>query len=82
MTTLGATWVDFDGDGDVDLYLSNYGRADLDNPEFTGEPNQMFQNENGVFTDVTAQSNLGNPGHSSVLYGLIMIMMVTWTATR
>ena len=25
----------------------------------------MFQNENGVFTDVTAQSNLGNPGHSS-----------------
>ena len=65
VTTLGATWVDFDGDGDVDLYLSNYGRADLDNPEFTGEPNQMFQNENGVFTDVTAQSNLGNPGHSS-----------------
>ena len=65
VTTLGATWVDFDGDGDVDLYLSNYGRADLDNPQFTGEPNQMFQNENGVFTDVTAQSNLGNPGHSS-----------------
>ena len=65
VTTLGATWVDFDGDGDVDLYLSNYGQADLDNPEFTGEPNQMFQNQNGVFTDVTAQSNLGNPGHSS-----------------
>ena len=65
VTTLGATWVDFDGDGDVDLYLSNYGRADLDNPEFTGEPNQIFQNQNGVFTDVTAQSNLGNPGHSS-----------------
>ena len=65
VTTLGATWVDFDGDGDVNLSLSNYGRADLDNPEFTGEPNQMFQNENGVFTDVTAQSNLGNPGHSS-----------------
>ena len=65
VTTLGATWVDFDGDGDVDLYLSNYGRADMDHPEFSGEPNQMFQNENGVFTDVTAQSNLGNPGHSS-----------------
>jgi hypothetical protein len=65
VTTLGATWVDFDGDGDVDLYLSNYGRADMDNPESTGEPNQMFQNENGIFTDVTAQSSLGNPGHSS-----------------
>ena len=29
VTTLGATWVDFDGDGDVDLYLSNYGRAEI-----------------------------------------------------
>ncbi|MEE2759764.1 MAG: CRTAC1 family protein [Candidatus Thermoplasmatota archaeon] len=65
VTTLGATWVDFDGDGDVDLYLSNYGRADLDYPEGSGEQNQMFQNENGSFTDVTSQSNLGNPGHSS-----------------
>ncbi|MEE2748130.1 MAG: CRTAC1 family protein [Candidatus Thermoplasmatota archaeon] len=65
VTTLGATWVDFDGDGDVDLYLSNYGRADLENPEGSGEANQMFVNENGTFRDVTAESNLGNPGHSS-----------------
>jgi len=65
VTTLGATWVDFDGDGDVDLYLSNYGHADLVNPEGTGTSNQMFLNENGLFQDVTAQSNLGNPGHSS-----------------
>jgi hypothetical protein len=65
VTTLGATWVDFDGDGDVDLYLSNYGHADLVNPEGTGTSNQMFLNENGLFQDVTAQSKLGNPGHSS-----------------
>ena len=65
VTTLGATWVDFDGDGDVDLYLSNYGRADLDNPEGSGEANQMYINENGTFRDVTVESNLGNPGHSS-----------------
>ena len=65
VTTIGATWVDFDGDGDVDLYLSNYGRADLIHPEGTGAANQMFMNENGIFQDVTAQSNLGNPGHSS-----------------
>jgi hypothetical protein len=65
VTTIGATWVDFDGDGDVDLYLSNYGRADLANPEGTGAANQMFLNENGLFQDVTAQSQLGNPGHST-----------------
>ncbi|MEE3310896.1 MAG: CRTAC1 family protein [Candidatus Thermoplasmatota archaeon] len=65
VTTIGATWVDYDGDGDVDLYLSNYGHADLENPDGTGSANQMFVNENGVFRDVTSESNLGNPGHSS-----------------
>ena len=65
VTTLGATWVDFDGDGDVDLYISNYGRADLINPDGSGEANQMFLNENGVFRDVTTETRLGNPGHSS-----------------
>ncbi|MDP6900300.1 MAG: CRTAC1 family protein [Candidatus Thalassarchaeaceae archaeon] len=65
-TTLGATWVDYDGDGDVDLYLSNYGRANIINPENTGEPNQMFANNgDGTFSDVTEESHLGNPGHSS-----------------
>ena len=42
VTTIGATWVDYDGDGDVDLYLSNYGHADLENPDGTGSANQMF----------------------------------------
>ncbi len=65
VTTIGATFVDFDGDGDVDLYLSNYGRADFSSPEGSGEANQMFANDGGVFTDVTAESKLGNPGHSS-----------------
>lgn len=64
-TTLGATWADYDGDGDVDLYLSNYGRADFANPQYSGETNQMYRNDNGTFTDVTIETNLGNPGHSS-----------------
>jgi len=64
-TTLGATWADYDGDGDVDLYLSNYGHADLENPHGTGTTNQMYRNVNGTFVDVTIESNLGNPGHSS-----------------
>ncbi|MBN17852.1 MAG: hypothetical protein CMB37_06835 [Euryarchaeota archaeon] len=65
VTTIGATWVDFDGDGDVDIYLSNYGRGDVDSPEGTGENNQMYVNENGTFRDVTLESGLGNKGHSS-----------------
>jgi hypothetical protein len=66
VTTIGATWVDFDGDGDVDIYLSNYGKADLDHPDGTGSANQMFANNgDGTFTDVTEASHLGNPGHSS-----------------
>jgi hypothetical protein len=41
---------DFDGDGDEDLYVLNYG------------PNQFFRNDgDGTFTDVTETTGLGNP---------------------
>ncbi len=40
---MGASWGDYDNDGDLDLYLSNYG------------PNMRFRNAgNGTFEDVTA----------------------------
>ena len=38
----GVAWGDYDNDGDPDLYLSKY-----------GEPNKLFENDNGVFVDVT-----------------------------
>jgi VCBS repeat protein len=42
--SLAASWVDFDGDGDQDLYVANdFGR------------NNLYRNEGGTFTDVAAE---------------------------
>jgi hypothetical protein len=42
---------DYDGDGDLDLYVSNYG------------PNVLYRNEgDGRFRDVTAETGVGDPG--------------------
>jgi enediyne biosynthesis protein E4 len=41
---------DFDNDGDLDLYVQNYG------------PNTMYRNNgDGTFTDITEQTGLGDP---------------------
>jgi len=54
----GAAWGDYDGDGDVDLYVSN-----------DGGPNKLFQNDGGVLTDVTA-SPLDDSGNGrGVVWG-------------
>lgn len=48
---LGVAAGDYDNDGDLDLYVNNYG------------PNVLYRNNgNGTFTDVTAQAGVAN-GH-------------------
>ncbi len=50
----GAAWGDYDNDGDLDIYLTNYG------------PNRLYRNEgDGRFTDVTVPAGVGDPGFSS-----------------
>lgn len=50
----GAAWGDYDNDGDLDLYLTNYG------------PNRLYRNDgDGRFSDVTAAAGVGDPGFSS-----------------
>jgi len=53
----GATWGDFDNDGDMDLYVSRF-----------GEPNQLFKNEGTGnerrFLDVTQEFNVSQPERS------------------
>jgi len=64
-TALGLTWADFDDDGDLDLHVSNFGEADLENIS-SGAPNELFRNEGGcVFTEIAKEVGVDNSGHSS-----------------
>lgn len=51
-----AAWGDFDNDGDLDLFVSNYGKIDLvdtETIEGESEHDRLYRNDNGKFTDVT-----------------------------
>lgn len=51
-----ALWWDYDRDGDLDLYISDY-----------QNPNRLFNNRGeGVFSDLTAAAKLGDPGSTWV----------------
>lgn len=43
-------WVDYDGDGDLDLFAA-----------FRDVPNRLLRNDRGRFVDVTATSGIGDP---------------------
>ncbi len=47
------SWVDFDNDGDVDLFLG-----------LRDKPNVLFRNDDGRFTDVAASMGLDDPRHT------------------
>ena len=56
-TTRQPSWIDYDGDGDLDLFVA-----------MRDQPNRMFRNDGAAgggpawtFTDVTAESGLGDP---------------------
>ena len=51
---LGAAWGDYDGDGDLDLYVTSYG------------PNALYRNDGaGGFTDVTAEAGVADDRFSA-----------------
>ena len=64
---LGLTFIDYDHDGDLDLYVT---RSDESTPNLvTGaaanRPNSMWRNDgNGTFTDVTESTGLGGSSQS------------------
>ena len=43
-------WADYDGDGDLDLFVG-----------FNGTPNRLYRNDGGRFTDVVAASGMADP---------------------
>ena len=53
----GAAWFDYDNDGDLDLYVANA----------KTEPNALFRNDGGTFTDVAEAAGVTNgEGNSGV----------------
>jgi len=52
-TTRQASWVDYDADGDLDLFLALRDRE-----------NQLFENSGGVFSNVTEETGIGDARRS------------------
>ena len=64
-TALGLTWADFDEDGDLDLHVSNFGEADVENVT-SGAPNELYRNDGEcTFTEIGEEVGVDNSGHSS-----------------
>ena len=58
-TVIGASWADYDNDGDKDVYLSNFGNTDVYDIN-SGARNYLYQNNGDcVFIDVTSKTGLG-----------------------
>ena len=71
----GATWGDYDRDGDLDLYVAGYvdfshrpQNTSLRFPaDFGGLPNTLFQNNgDGTFADVTEAAGVGDAARKSM----------------
>jgi hypothetical protein len=60
----GLALLDYDSDGDVDIYFLNGGA--LKGTKYENTPNNaLYRNDgNWKFTDVTKESGLGDPGHA------------------
>ena len=50
MFGIGASWADYDGDGDLDLYVTCYG------------PNRLYRNDGAYFTEVAAEAGVADDG--------------------
>jgi len=78
---MGCTAADYDGDGDIDLYVTNYG------------PNVLYRNEgDGRFVDVSAAAGVDDPSFSAScafvdydgdgLLDLFVVNYVGWSLER
>lgn len=60
----GAALLDIDNDGDLDIYLTNGGYAELQSGGADAPKNRLYRREaSGRYVDVTADSGLGDSGY-------------------
>ena len=61
----GGGFFDYDGDGDLDIYLVN-GATQIDSPSNQAQSNTFYQNNgNGTFTDVTEEAGVGSTAYGT-----------------
>ncbi|MEO2006011.1 MAG: CRTAC1 family protein [Candidatus Poribacteria bacterium] len=59
----GVVWIDYDADGDNDLYFVNGARLH-DTPQGPDPTNALYRNDgDGTFTDVTVEAGVGHTGY-------------------
>ncbi len=62
----GAAFLDYDNDGDLDIYLIQAGGPPEPRTGTARTPNRLFrQDDDGTFTDRTAESGLGDTGYGT-----------------
>jgi hypothetical protein len=61
MPTQAAAWLDYDGDGHLDLFVGNESRRELDPNHLGDYPSQLFHNNgDGTFVDMAASAGVTN----------------------
>jgi enediyne biosynthesis protein E4 len=56
----GAAWLDYDLDGDLDLWVANGSTLEALREDRPGEGNRLFRNDGGRFADVTAEAGVAS----------------------
>lgn len=59
----GAAWIDFDLDGDFDVFFTNGAKLQLSDPDQTVHSDQLMMNLGDRFQNVTAESHAGHEGY-------------------
>ncbi len=63
-SSMHGSFLDYDRDGDLDLYLGINGQAFERNPMVLGLPDRFFRNDGGHFTEVTAETGIADEAYA------------------